>query len=438
MDNLAIYQSKLTTAENAVSPIRSGSIISMGMAMSEPPALLRALTERVDASELGDIKLYYFESTKTAGDTILRYELLDRVKPYCLFLSRIEREIIKRSDQEGRKLIYFVPCPFSQSVRYLTEKINVDTFLVTVSPMDEHGYFTFGTGNDYSSAVARSAKHLIVEVNENMPRVFGRSLLHVSEVDAIVENHVPLLELPTPTPGPEDRKIALIVAEMVSDGACLQMGVGSLPNLVCAELRAHRDLGIHTECFTPGMVQLIENGVVNNRRKQINKGKSVFTFAMGQKATYEFLHNNPSVESHPVDYVNDPAIIAKNDNVVSINSALQIDLTGACNAEHLLGHQYSASGGQLDFVRGAYASRGGKSIIALESTAAHGKVSKIVPKLDGPVTTPRNDVQFVVTEFGSADLKAKSSAERVFALVELAHPKFREDLLVQAKQLHLI
>jgi itaconate CoA-transferase len=391
MDNLAIYQSKLTTAENAVSPISSGSIISMGMAMSEPPALLRALAERVEASELGDIKLYYFESTKTAGNTILRYELLDRLKPYCLFLSRIEREIIKRSDQEGRKLIYFVPCPFSQSVRYLTEKINVDTFLVTVSPMDEHGYFTFGTGNDYSSAAARSAKRLIVEVNENMPRVFGRSLLHVSEVDAIVE-----------------------------------------------KLGARRDFGIHTECFTPGMVQLIESGAVNNRRKQVNTGKSVFTFAMGQKATYKFLHNNPSVESYPVDYVNDPAIIAKNDNVVSINSALQIDLTGACNAEHLLGHQYSASGGQLDFVRGAYASRGGKSIIALESTAARGKVSKIVPRLDGPVTTPRNDVQFVVTEFGSADLKAKSSAERVLALVELAHPKFREDLLVQAEQLHLI
>jgi itaconate CoA-transferase len=410
----------------------------MGMAMTEPPALLRSLAARVKASELHDLKIYYFESTKTAEDSILRYELLDRVKPYCMFLSRVEREIIKRSDQEERKLINFVPCPFSQSVRYLTEYINVDTFLVTVSPMDEHGYFTFGTGNDYSSAVARSAKRLIVEVNEKMPRVFGRSLLHVSEVDAIVENKVSLLELPVPTSGPEFCRIARIVAEMVSDGACLQMGVGSLPKQVCAELRGHRDLGIHTECFTPGMVQLIEHGIVNNRRKQINKGKSVFSFAMGQKKTYEFLHNNPWVESYPVDYVNDPSIIAKNDNVVYINSVLQIDLTGACSAEHLLGHQYSGSGGQLDFVRGAYASRGGKSIIALESTAAHGKVSRIVPRLDGPVTTPRNDVQFVVTEFGSADLKAKSSTERVLALVQLAHPKFREDLLMQAKRLHLV
>jgi itaconate CoA-transferase len=229
-----------------------------------------------------------------------------------------------------------------------------------------------------------------------------------------------------------------MIAEMVPDGACLQMGVGSLPNLVCSELEGHIDLGIHTECFTPGMVDLMEKGVVNNRRKQINIGKTVFTFAMGQKATYEFLHNNPAVESYPVDYVNDPAVIAKNDNVVSINSALEIDLNGACNAEHLLGHQYSASGGQLDFVRGAYASRGGKSIIALHSTAAHGKFSRIVPRLEGPVTTPRNDVQFIVTEFGSADLKGKSSTERTLALIQLAHPQFRDDLLTKARQLHLV
>jgi itaconate CoA-transferase len=216
------------------------------------------------------------------------------------------------------------------------------------------------------------------------------------------------------------------------------MGVGSLPDLVCTELGGRSDLGIHTECFTPGMVDLIEKGVVNNRRKEINIGKTVFTFAMGQRATYEFLHNNPAVESHPVDYVNDPAVIARNDNVVSINSALQIDLTGACNAEHLLGHQYSASGGQLDFVRGAYASHGGKAIIALQSTAVHEKVSRIVPRLDGPVTTPRNDVHYVVTEFGFADLKGKSSAERALVIIQLAHPKFREGLLTEAKAMHLV
>jgi itaconate CoA-transferase len=438
MDNSVPYQSKLTTPEDAVITIGSGTTISMGMAMSEPPALLGALAARLEANELRDVSMYYFESTKIAANTILRYELLDRIKPYCMFLSRVEREVIKRSDHEGRKVVYYVPCAFSQSVRCLTEHIKMDTFLVTVSPIDRQGYFSFGIGNDYSTAVARSAKRLIVEVNENMPRVFGRSLLHVSEVDAIVENNVPLLELPVPVAGPEDHKVARTVAELVPDGACLQMGVGSLPDLVCTELGGRKDLGIHTECFTPGMVDLIEKGVVNNRCKKINIGKTVFTFAMGQKATYEFLHNNPAVESHPVDYVNDPAVIARNDNVVSINSALQIDLTGACNAEHLLGHQYSASGGQLDFVRGAYASRGGKSIICLHSTAAHGKVSRIVPRLDGPVTTPRNDVQFVVTEFGSADLKGKSSTERALALIQLAHPKFREGLRTEAKEMHLV
>jgi itaconate CoA-transferase len=438
MNNSALYQSKLTTPEDAVTTIGSGTTISMGMAMSEPPALLGSLAARLQANELRDVNIYYFESTKTAGNTILRYELLDRIKPYCMFLSRVEREIIKRSDQENRKVVYYVPCAFSQSVRCLTEHVKMGAFLTTVSPMDRHGYFTFGTGNDYSSAVARSAQRLIVEVNDQMPRVFGRSLLHVSEVDAIVENNVPLLELPIPAASPEDHTIAHTVAEMVPDGACLQMGVGSLPNLVCSELAGHKDLGIHTECFTPGMVDLIEKGAVNNRRKQINIGETIFTFAMGQKATYEFLHDNPAVESHPVDYVNDPAVIARNDNVVSINSALQIELTGACNAEHLLGHQYSASGGQLDFIRGAYASRGGKSIIALSSTAAHGKVSKIVPRLEGPVTTPRNDVHFVVTEFGSVDLKGKSSTERALALIQLAHPQFRDDILTQAKQLHLV
>ena len=186
------------------------------------------------------------------------------------------------------------------------------------------------------------------------------------------------------------------------------------------------------------MIDLIEAGVVTNRRKRLNTGKTVFTFAIGQKAMYDFLDDNPSVESHPVDYVNDPHVIAQNDNVVSVNAALQVDLTGAVNAEHPLGHQYSATGGQLDFVRGAYASRGGKSIIACHSTAAKGKVSRIVARLEGSVTTPRIDTQFVVTEFGSANLKGKSSTERAKALIALAHPAFRDELTAAAKEMHLL
>jgi itaconate CoA-transferase len=440
MDFRSVYQSKLTTPEAAVERISPGANLSMGMAMTEPPALLKALADRAAAGKVDGLKLYYFESTRVAGETVLRYELTERIHPYCMFLSPVERSLIKRGEQNGhRKVLTYVPTTFSQSPRILTEHIGIDTFLVAVSPMDEHGYFTFGTGNDYSSKVARAAKHLIVEVNSQMPRVYGSlAQLHVSEVESIVENNAPLLEMPVHKAAPEDPVIGKMIAEMVPDGACLQMGVGALPDLVCSQLRDRKDLGIHTEALCPGMIDLINCGAVTNRRKRLNQGKTVFTFGMGQKAMYDFLDNNPAVESAPVDYVNDPGIIAQNDNVISINAALQIDLTGAVNAEHMLGHQYSSSGGQLDFVRGAYASRGGKSIIACHSRAAKGKVSRIVARLEGPVTTPRIDTHIVATEFGWTDLKGKSSTERAKALIELAHPDFRAELTASAKELNLI
>ena len=440
MEPKSLYRSKLTTPADAVGRIASGATLSMGMAMTEPPALLKALADRAAMSKVDDLKIYYFESTRIAGETILRYELGGRIHPYCMFVTPVERALVKRGEQDGgRKVFTYVPSNFSQAPRLLAEHVGIDTFLMTVSPMDRHGYFTLGTGNDYSSKVARAARHLIVEVNEHMPRVYGSlAQLHVSEVETIVENNVPLPELPVRESGPEDAAIGRMIAEMVPDGACLQMGVGALPDLVCSQLRSRKDLGIHTEALCPGMIDLIEAGVVTNRRKRLNTGKTVYTFAMGQKAMYDFLNDNPSVESHPVDYVNDPSVIAQNDNVVSINAALQIDLTGAVNAEHILGHQYSATGGQLDFVRGAYASRGGKSFIACQSTAAKGKVSRIVARLEGPVTTPRTDTHIVVSEFGWADLKGKSSAERAKALIALAHPEFQGGLTAAAKEMHLI
>lgn len=440
MDAIALYQSKLTIPKQAAAAIPSGSRMSMGMFAAEPPALLQALADRAAAGEVDDLRLYYFEAARIAGETVLRYELNDRIQPYCMFVSGVERALIKRGTEDGdRKVVSYVPSNFHQAVRLLTEEIGIDTFVCTVSPMDCHGYMSFGTGNDYSTKVARSAKRLIVEVNENMPRVFGEGAqLHVSEVDAIVENHLPVIELPVSGPAPEDEAIGRIVAELVPDGACLQMGVGALPSLICGALKSRNDLGIHTEALVPGFVDLIKAGVVTNLRKTLDRGKTVFTFAMGQKAMYDFLDNNPAIESRPVDYVNDPNIIARNDNVISINATLQIDLTGACNSEHMLGHQYSASGGQLDFVRGAYASKGGKSIIAARSTAARGKVSRIVPRLEGPVTTPRIDTHYVVTEFGSVNLKGLSSTERAQALIALAHPEFRDELMASAKQLHLV
>jgi itaconate CoA-transferase len=216
------------------------------------------------------------------------------------------------------------------------------------------------------------------------------------------------------------------------------MGIGALPNAVCAALAGHSHLGIHTELLTPGLVDLIRSGVVDNSRKTLNRGKTVFTFAMGDREMYQYLDNNPSIESYPVSYVNDPHTISRNDNVVSVNSTIEMDLTGACNSEHVKGHQYSATGGQLDFVRGAYASRGGKSIIAFHSTTGGGQVSKIVSRLSGPVTTPRTDTHLVVTEYGVANLKGLSSTERANAIIRLAHPEFREALSAQARDLHLL
>ena len=424
----ALYKSKVTTADAAMSSVIDGQTLAMGMAISEPPALLTALAAHVDFAKLKQIQLWYFHSLITAGSTVLRYEMIDRIRPHCMFLTAIERELIKREGEDPTRSIAFVPTAFSESPRLFTDYVDLDVFVTAVSPMDAHGWFTFGTGNDYSTTAARTAKRLVVEVNRNMPRVFGESLLHVSEIDAIVENDAPLIELAFPPASPAQEVIAKTVAAMIGDGACLQMGIGTLPNAVCALLADRKDLGIHTELLTPAMAKLVDCGAVTNTRKVTYKGRSVFTFAMGDRGFYDFLHDNPSLHSAPVQVVNDPRHIAKNPNVVSVNATLQVDLSGACNSEHVLGRQFSGAGGQLDFVRGARASPGGKSIIACESTAKNGTLSRIVRALDGPVTVPRNDTQIVVTEYGAADLRGLSLAARKTALIGLAHPKFRAAL----------
>ena len=422
------YRSKLMSPQAAVATVSSGENLAMAMAVAQPPALLSALAARIEASDLEQLNLWYFHSMEHAARTILRRDLLDRVRPHCMFLSPIERELIRQAGEEWRSLLEFVPTAFSDSSKILAERVKPETFITTVSPMDRHGYFTFGTANDYASTVARSAKRLIVEVNPNMPRVFGDSLLHISEIDTIVEHDEALPEVPVPASCPEDETIARTVAEMIDDGACLQMGIGTLPNAVCAMLTRHRDLGIHTELMTPALAKLIECGAVTNRHKTTHPGRSVFTFAMGDRDFYDFLDDNPAFHSAPVQLVNDPRHISKNDRVVSVNATLQVDLGGACNSEHMLGRQYSGSGGQLDFVRGAAASKGGKSIIVCHSTAKGRTVSRIVPQLDGPVTVPRNDTHIVVTEYGWVDLKGKSLRQRAEALIGIAHPDFRPGL----------
>ncbi|HRD26762.1 MAG TPA: acetyl-CoA hydrolase/transferase C-terminal domain-containing protein [Caulobacter sp.] len=427
-----IYAARRLTAAEAANRIESGWRVAMGMALAEPPAILAAIAARAAADEIDEVKLFYFHSTPHAGSTVLRYDLMDRIRPHCFFLGPIERALLEQGAAEGRRTIDFVPGAFSQAPRLMTDPAPIDAYVATVSPMDRHGYFSLGTSNDYGSAVARSARQVIVEVNRHMPRVRG-GMIHVSEVHGIVEHDLPLFENPNRPPAPEDEAIGRIVAGLVDDGACLQMGIGALPDAICAALNQHRDLGVHTELLSPGLVALMRSGAVTNGRKTTDPGLTIFTFALGDQALYDFIDDNAAVESRPVAYVNDPAVIARNDRVVSVNATLQVDLSGACNSEHLAGRQFSAAGGQLDFVRGAYASRGGRSIIACHSTAKAGTVSRITTRLDGPVTTPRNDTHIVVTEFGHADLKGLSTAGRAKALIGLAHPKFREELTAAAK-----
>lgn len=423
MDLQELYRQKLLSADQAAALIASDSDVAMGMAAAEPPALLEALARRAEAGTLEALRLWYFHSMEHAGRTVLRPDLLNRIRPHCMFMSRIERALIKADPGA----VEFVPVAFSESPQLLARR-GLDACVTMVSPMDQHGYFTFGTSNDYTAKAARSARQLIVEVNPAMPRVFGESPLHLSEVDAIVEHSSPLTEVEAPRIEPEDAAIARQIAAMIDDRACLQMGIGNLPSAVCQLLANRRDLGIHTELMTPALAALMECGAVSNRAKQTFPGRSVFTFALGDARFYDWLGDNQAVYSLPVDRVNDPRHVAKNDNVVSVNATLQVDLSGACNSEHMLGHQYSGAGGQLDFVRGANMSRGGQSIIACRSTAKEGTLSRIVPRLDGPVTTPRNDVRWIVTEWGAADLHGKTLSERAAALIAIAHPSFRDGL----------
>lgn len=432
-----LYADKRVTPAEAVGRIESGSRLAMGMALAEPPALLAAIAARAEAGEIDEVRLYYFHSMPGAAETVLRYELMDRIRPHCFFLGPIERALLARGEAEGRRTVEFVPGAFSQAPRLMSEQAPIDTYIATVSPMDRHGFFSLGASNDYGSALVRTARRVVVEVNRHMPRVRG-GMIHVSEVDAIVENDVPLFESRSRAPEPEDAMIGRIIAGLVEDGACLQMGIGAVPDAVCAALSGHRELGVHTELLSPGLVGLMRSGAVTNSRKTTDPGLSVFTFALGDRSVFDYIDDNAAIESRPVEYVNDPAVIARNDRVVSVNATLQVDLSGACNSEHMAGRQYSAAGGQLDFVRGAWASRGGRSIIACHSTAKGGTISRITLKLDGPVTTPRNDTQFVVTEFGHADLKGLNTAERARALIGLAHPRFRDELTAGARAQKLI
>jgi itaconate CoA-transferase len=415
------YREKLTSAQNAVSRIQDGATVIHGVTLAEPPALLAALADRARAGDLKGVSVYSFNPQRHAAETYLKPDLVDAIFAKTWFLSAAVRKLAATG------IVQFIPSYLHQVPKFIREYMQVDVCLTTVSPMDEAGYFSFGTANDLTSTAAREAAILVVEVNENMPRVFGDSPL-------------PLMELPPPQPRPEDEAVGRLVAEIIPDGAVLQLGIGSLPNAICPCLTGHKDLGIHSELFGPGMVDLIRRGIVTGRRKTLLPGKHVFSLAYGTRDTFDFMHDNPSLASAPADYVMHPAVIAQNDNMIAVNAIIQVDLTGQCNAEYLGGQQFSGTGGQLDFVRGAYAAKGGKSVMTFYSTAKGGTISRVVPRLDpdAVVTTPRMDVHYLCTEYGLVNLKHRSVGERATAIISIAHPDFRDPLMREAERMRLL
>ncbi len=430
----AEYNSKFMTPAAAVELIPARGTLSMGMAISEPPALLEALEGRLKKGTIEELRVYYSHSVAAAANTILKYEYLNVIRPHPFFPTVIERTLAELGRRNDRQVIFYMPGNFSAMPRTLAS-IGIDAFVMMVAPMDKAGFFSCGTNGDYTIPTAHIAKKLIVEVNPNMPRVFGNSSVHISQVDAIVEHESPLFVAPFRPATKLDATISKFIVEMVPDGATLQIGIGGVPNAVCAGLTAHKGLGIHTELMMPSLAALIQCGAVTNGLKNINRHKNVFTLAAGDAEFYEFLDDNPSMELYPVDYVNDPYVIGRNDRVVSISAFLEVGLDGAVNSEAIEGRQYTAPGGQLDFVRGAQLSKGGKSILAAHSTAAKGAISRIVPKIKGPTTDPRADTQYIVTEYGVADMVGKSTTERAEALIAIAHPDFRDELRQGAQEL---
>jgi itaconate CoA-transferase len=412
--------------------------VLLGIFAAQPPALVQALADRAKAAEVDEALVYYMHATPATIEALIRIDLMDAIKLYPFFLGAGERGLVRQLNERSRKMVHFVPNSFSEIPRIVRERPPFDVFLLQVAPMDRAGWFSFGPSGAYSLAGIERAKRVIVEVNPKLPRSHGTGLVHVSQVSAIVENKSEIDNYPSKAATDTDRKIAARVLPMIQDKACVQFGVGGVPNIIAGELTDRKDLGVHTELLSDGLASLITSGAVTNRRKTIDRGKTVFNVAMGTAATYELIDDNPSIECRMADYVNDPRIIGENDNVVSVNAMIEVDLTGQVNAEFLATHEYGGAGGHLDFVKGASYSRGGLSFIVGSSTAAHGKASRIVAKLQGPATDPRLDTQYFVTEHGICNLRGMSSDERAHALIGLADPAFRDELNEAAREMHLI
>ncbi|MGF6366147.1 4-hydroxybutyrate CoA-transferase [Aequitasia blattaphilus] len=418
------YKDKIVTAAEAVKCIKDNDRVAIGHACGEPIALTKALCDRMD--ELKNVETTTMVGMGESGYCSEKAE--GHIRHNSLFVGKNERAAIK----EGRG--DYTPQYFSRIPSLFTDGfMPLDVALVQVSTPDKHGYVSLGVSVDYSYTAAKVAKMKVAQINKNMPRCHGECFMHLSEFDYLVEEDIPMIELPRSELSEVEKKIGENCASLIKDGDTLQLGIGALPDAVLLSLKDKKDLGIHSEMFSDGVVELIEAGVITNKKKNFNPGRLVATFLMGSQKLYDFVDDNPTVYMASANYTNDPYVIAKNDNLISINSCVAVDFMGQVSSESVGTMQISGVGGQVDFVRGANMSKGGKSIIAMSSTAKGGSISKIVPMLEPgvAVTTGRNDVGYIVTEYGIADLRGKSLKERAKALIQIAHPNFREELISQ-------
>ncbi len=420
-----IYREKLTSATEAVKLVRSGDGVYLHSNAGVPRTLVNAMVAR--AAELRDVSIYKLITLGDAPYAEAKYA--ESFQVHALFIGPNVRKAVAAGHAD------YTPVFFSDLPSlFRSGRLKVDVCMVQVSPPDEQGNMSFGLALDCTPSALTNARVVIAEINKQTPRTFGSHSINIRDVTCLVEADYPLPERAPELPGAVELSIGRHVADLVEDGATIQMGIGSIPNGVLRGLASKRDLGVHSEMVSDGIIDLIESGVITNSCKTVLPGKIAVTFMFGTHKLYKFVDNNPLFEFHPTEYINDPFVISCNYKMTSINAALQIDLTGQVCADSLGSQMYSGCGGQVDFVRGARRAEGGKAIIALPSTAKKGTVSRIVPTITagGGIVTSRADVQYVCTEFGVVNLHGLNLKDRVRALIEIAHPSFQADLEKQA------
>jgi 4-hydroxybutyrate CoA-transferase len=425
------YKKRLCRPEEAVSVIKSHERVYVSGNAATPYILMKALAQRKD--ELHNVELVHV--LLLGEDPLSTPDMEGHFRHNSLFVGPADRKAIN----EGRA--DYVPIFLHQIPGlFLSGQMPLDAAILQLSPPDEHGFMSLGVEVLASKAAAEKAKVVIGQVNDKMPRVLGDSFVHVSRVHKIVEVSEALPQLEKTPFSEVEMKIGKFIADLIEDGNTLQLGIGGIPDAVLASLKGRRDLGIHTEMVSDGVMEAIEAGIITGTQKTFHPGKVIITFALGSQRLYEFVDNNPIIEAHPTDYVNHPFNVARNDNMVAINSAIELDITGQVCSDSIGTYIFSGFGGQVDFIRGAAHSKGGKPIIALPATAKNGEISRIVPylKQGAGVVTTRGDVRYVVTEFGVAYLHGKNLHERTQALINIAHPRFRPELIREAKARHLI